>query len=337
MKNILLGLCMLLYALGSMSQESDTTRCFDQTRWKNIYYPRDQFTDTFKLFFPRMNVIITSVDLSNMCDEKMQLSCLIADFQKKFRQYRDSFPYMTHYKLRYYPFTDALTKSELDTVNEFFVNKFIPTVRPNPETNECNIWTPAFDIMFRFVHDSVLTDPNLSSKIDKAIAEQTQRDWKRTDYAIYAYQINDSSKYFWKRKSTSDQLILNLYTGIGFNQAGFAGLADVRFGYKFKKYGYQREIQLGYDWSFTFLNDGNRHVNGFLNVDILEDGFLPGLKTLAGFDVGYLVHRQGDLFEKNTVRFGFGFKGDFWYFSPQIYFPGKFKGVYPGLRLLIGV
>jgi hypothetical protein len=54
----------------------------------------------------------------------------------------------------------------------------------------------------------------------------------------------------------------------------------------------------------------------------------------AVFSVGYLIHRQGDYFDKNTFRLGAGkiqlYKTSI---EPSLYFSNFFKGVTPGIRI----
>lgn len=69
------------------------------------------------------------------------------------------------------------------------------------------------------------------------------------------------------------------------------------------------------------------------NMTTKENSFLPV------FSLGYLVNRKGEYFEKNTWRVGAGqlslFKGII-KIEPVFYFNDLFKGVTPGLRLMLG-
>ena len=54
----------------------------------------------------------------------------------------------------------------------------------------------------------------------------------------------------------------------------------------------------------------------------------------AVFSLGYLINRQGDIFDKNTFRLGAG-KIKFYKTSiePSMYFNNLFRGITPGIRI----
>lgn len=87
----------------------------------------------------------------------------------------------------------------------------------------------------------------------------------------------------------------------------------------------------------TFRNDFITLTYGQMrvrkNMASKENSFLPI------FSLGYLVNRKGDHFEKNTWKLGAGqvslFNGKI-KIEPVIYFNDLFKGVTPGLRLMLG-
>jgi hypothetical protein len=54
----------------------------------------------------------------------------------------------------------------------------------------------------------------------------------------------------------------------------------------------------------------------------------------AVVSIGYLIHRSGDFFEKNTFRLGAGkLKFSKITIEPSVYFNNFFKGVTPGIRI----
>lgn len=86
---------------------------------------------------------------------------------------------------------------------------------------------------------------------------------------------------------------------------------------------------------YDFLNDREMNINTFLNVGyqfhfINEDkeaGFM-------GLEFGYLISRQGNLFDESTFRFGLNKSiTKHVTFSPQLYMEDNFKRFYPGVRL----
>ena len=58
----------------------------------------------------------------------------------------------------------------------------------------------------------------------------------------------------------------------------------------------------------------------------------------AGISLGYLVSKEGNYFEDNTVKIGFPvlLGKSAMNIVPELYFPGKIKGAFPGLRVSWG-
>ena len=80
----------------------------------------------------------------------------------------------------------------------------------------------------------------------------------------------------------------------------------------------------------TFLNAGFRW-----NLD--KDEETP---DWLGFEIGYLVGQEGNLFGDNTWKVGLNWsliKGRSISVSPHLYMTDNFKTVYPGIRVGIGL
>jgi hypothetical protein len=107
---------------------------------------------------------------------------------------------------------------------------------------------------------------------------------------------------------------------------------------------YKREFNLGWEPHFLFRKDEQGKLktyrNDFLTLTLAQGPIKDNdahkdspFTSIVSF--GYLVHRSGDFFEKNTMRFGAGrlslFEGKT-KIEPVIYFNDFFKGVTPGLR-----
>ena len=139
-------------------------------------------------------------------------------------------------------------------------------------------------------------------------------------------------------KKDESKIKFHVACGLATTRSSPVLTSEIKIGYERNYYDrYRYYYYLSYDWNFSFAENGDRRINGFLNLSTLETQFVPRLKAMGGIDMGYLVFRQGDVFEKNTFRIGLAFKGDFFYVSPQLYFPGSFKGVYPGIRVNVGI
>lgn len=329
-------LCIII-STTSVAQVNDTIKKFDPTRWeKEGFYPRNMFKDTLHMYFTGISISVSTSDFKMLLTEKAQVNLLIEEFQQHYASDKDKYPSMPRYKLEYYPRFSFIQKSMLDTMPKYYYKNKKGEISQLAFMNECKIEAPWFNIEMKFSKDSFLLDTSLQAKFNKAMSKLSEKQWAKTNDVWFNEFYDSTLKPTYVGKG-NDQLVLNLYSGLTFPKNNFSAFAEIRLGYSYNVSNYKREFLLGYDWTYSFANDGSCHINSFLNFVVLEEGFLPHLKIKGGIDCGYLIHRSGDQFEKNTFRLGLGFKGDFFYFSPQIYFPGGFKRVYPGFKFAVGI
>ncbi|MEO8853754.1 MAG: hypothetical protein ABI359_08245 [Ginsengibacter sp.] len=106
---------------------------------------------------------------------------------------------------------------------------------------------------------------------------------------------------------------------------------------------YKWEPGLFWEPHFLFAKDaqGNLHTyrNDFLTLTYGQGGITDhdshkDFSFSTVFSLGYLIHREGDLMEKNTFRLGGGaLKLSKTTIEPSMYFNNFFKGVTPGIRI----
>ncbi|MCY7359441.1 MAG: hypothetical protein LH609_18695 [Rudanella sp.] len=113
---------------------------------------------------------------------------------------------------------------------------------------------------------------------------------------------------------------------------------------RFKGVGYS----VGYMSNFFFQNpaDGRGLIqqNDFLSFGVAfyhnnPDGRTPAFDRLrTSFQVGFLAHRSGDYFAKNTIRLSSTiYQKGFIKIQPELYMNGFFRNVYPGVRIGFGL
>lgn len=345
MKKILIGICLLFFAAAVQAQVAGSTQKLDVSKWKQFRYPGEEYwKDSLYIFSRNAWITIKCYDLGFLADSNMQLNLLLDSVQQHYSTKGNYYDKPQRFKLRYYN-PGFLVMEQLDSIKKTVYSVKRQSIIPYPELNECRIDIPGGFINIRFYNDSVLSSPVIKELITDVIALKCQKEWHRAsevratniDYSDSTHKSDKEPYIISIKKDEEPKIVLGLSSGLCLSKAPYSLSAEVKLGYIWDNFGYDIGYYLSYDWNFSFAENGTRSINSFINLSALEEGFLPRLKTMAGIDMGYLVFRQGDVFEKNTFRLGFGFKGDFWYFSPQMYFPGKFKGVYPGLRLLIGI
>ncbi len=92
-------------------------------------------------------------------------------------------------------------------------------------------------------------------------------------------------------------------------------------------------IGIGYEMMFDYTN--NKHnINHWIDVSFREKRPEQNYSRYNLY-LGYLIKKQGDLFKKNTFRFGVihQIKNTGISVTPQLYFEGFFKKAYPGVKI----
>jgi len=125
----------------------------------------------------------------------------------------------------------------------------------------------------------------------------------------------------------------NLYKGYWLGEISFR--MDFRF---FTKNVLTSNPYLSANLLYDFRDINRVKMNTFLNLGYSWDRSRGNDKeNLFGVEVGYLIDRNGDLFEENTSRIGINWspiKGVV--VSPQMYIIGGFEKVQPGMRIGLG-
>jgi len=93
---------------------------------------------------------------------------------------------------------------------------------------------------------------------------------------------------------------------------------------------------------FFFSRDANNKLitqrNDFLTLKLiqLEHDRKPGMDFIPILSLGYLIHRQGNWFEKNTFKWGIsGFGNEMLQIAPEFFFNDFFKNFSASLKLTI--
>jgi hypothetical protein len=97
-----------------------------------------------------------------------------------------------------------------------------------------------------------------------------------------------------------------------------------------------RSYYASYDIQFFFNKEGKQELNNFASIGIRSPFRGMGAKReWGGIELGYLVNRSGDIFEKNTFRLGLAWQINFLELSFQLYSTNKFEELNPGIRVFV--
>lgn len=97
-------------------------------------------------------------------------------------------------------------------------------------------------------------------------------------------------------------------------------------------------LSVAYESLIDFRNvngKSTRTINGFLNFALRIKSNLKNKSNYSpGINIGFLIKRSGNMFEKNTFRIGLSQNiGKNIQLVPELYFPGKLNRITPGLKL----
>lgn len=149
---------------------------------------------------------------------------------------------------------------------------------------------------------------------------------------ILPEEINNNSK--------GDYMELSVGAGANLFKGQWLGEFQTRLDFSFfNKNVLSHNPYVSYSWLYDFSRLDRVSINGFLNVGYQWDLQAEvEEETLFGVEAGYLLNRQGDLFEENTWRLGLNWSpADGITVSPQMYVVGGFEKVQPGVRFTFGL
>lgn len=133
---------------------------------------------------------------------------------------------------------------------------------------------------------------------------------------------------------------LELQLGAGGSLIKSKWLADISFGVSlgFNKKGVLRGPTLSSNMIFDFDAEESMNINTFVNAGYFWDVSRKSEKPRTlGFDVGYLISRQGEMFGENTFKVSATWSpAKHVNVSPQLFITDNFSQAFPGIRIGFG-
>lgn len=126
---------------------------------------------------------------------------------------------------------------------------------------------------------------------------------------------------------------------------GVSVLAEYHYG-NHPGYDWGSDMMFGLAWQplFGFRQDGNGKTtiqrNDFLTLSFMELPYKQhaGFRFVSSLSLGYLVRRQGEIFEANTFKVGLpSLRNGSLFLEPEFYFNNFFKNVSPGIKIRVNV
>lgn len=206
-------------------------------------------------------------------------------------------------------------------------------------TNQCSISSKKYYLKIKYNELKKLISDSLIIKIKEVI--DTTSSIQGRFSTTYNYSFLEGSMAHNKQldKVNGQMDVLLLKGGVGLNLIKNQPVIDLsaEIGFAFSKKGIlKNQYYLSYNQLSDFSDNSKVNLNAFANI-----GYRYNLSNAVknpnwiGLELGYLVSQHGDLFDKNTFRFGVNWEiGKYISVSPQLYFSGELA--YPAIRIGFG-
>lgn len=153
---------------------------------------------------------------------------------------------------------------------------------------------------------------------------------KSLDYECVEGSVNLLNE----RVNYTDLLEMNFGAGVSFIQTQWVSDLSLRLGMGLFRKSKMRFPYASANFLFDYAVESKTNINTFLNFGY---SWNKGKDNMINAEVGYLVSRNGELFDPNTMKVGFTWvpvKGV--NISPQLYISDGFKTAYPAIRIGFG-
>lgn len=183
---------------------------------------------------------------------------------------------------------------------------------------------------------SQLISLDLAGCMEKTISKLPEK--TRWSKAI-SYECKNESIVELDNKSLKMD-VLELQMGVGAGLIKNKWVTDLSFGLGlgFNYKGMRRGPNVSSNMIFGFDTENKMNINTFLNVGYSWNFNKESEKAnFLGFDIGYLIVKNGEMFGENTFKIGATWSpAKNINVSPQLYITDNFKRVFPGIRIGFG-
>jgi len=205
--------------------------------------------------------------------------------------------------------------------------------------NQCFIDADKYQMQIQFDEFERLISDSLIFKIKEVI--ETTNSVQGGFSATYNYSYQEGKLVHNKQldRVNGQMDAISLKGGVGVNMIKNQPVIDLsaEVGFTFSKKGiWKNQYYLSYNQLSDFDENSKINPNGFINAGYRRNlSNTVGKSNWLGVELGFIVSRNGNLFEKNTFRLGVNWEiGKYMSVSPQLYFSKNMS--YPALRIGFG-
>ncbi len=183
---------------------------------------------------------------------------------------------------------------------------------------------------------TVISEMPVSSCLENVFAELPEKNrWSKS----LSYECNNGKVALLVDKNNEfDMLELAIGVGAGLVRSTWIPDLSMKLGLGLNHKGVAQGPYVSSNLLFDFDAENSVHLNTFLNL-----GYQWSMdkeanrRDLLGFELGYLIAKQGELFGENTVKVGFNWSPiKLVSVNPHLYISDNFKTAFPGVRISFG-
>lgn len=207
--------------------------------------------------------------------------------------------------------------------------------------NQCNISSNKYYLKIKYNELEKLVSDSLINKIKEVIDTTINIQSRISMTYNYSFQGENLVHNVQLDKMNGQMDVFAVKGGVGINLIKNQPVIDLsaEIGLTFsKKAIWKNQYYISYNQLSDFGDSTIIHFNGFVNIGYRYNySNTIGKSNWLGLEFGYLAYRNGDLFGKNTFRFGVNWElGKYISVSPQLYLSGDLTQFYPAVRIGFG-
>jgi hypothetical protein len=207
--------------------------------------------------------------------------------------------------------------------------------------NQCNINANNYCLQIQYNELEKLVSDSLIVKIKEVIDTTITIQSRISMTYNYSFLGENLVHNIQLDKMNGQMDVFAVKGGVGINLIKNQPVIDLsaEMGLTFsKKAIWKNQYYISYNQLSDFGDSTIIHFNGFVNIGYRYNlSNTIGKPNWLGIEFGYLAYRNGDLFGKNTFRFGVNWElGKYISVSPQLYLSGDLTQFYPAVRIGFG-
>lgn len=286
-----------------------------------------------------LDLYILSADYHKLTKDE-QLQTILQDFQTRLKEIQSKIPTSSSYKIEY-EYQKKIEILQSNRIASFNISEGKGLEQDFQNQAIITDASSRYHVNIGFNDLDALINVDFNKVIGEIIAELPGKDRYLRFLEYQSDPTTNKAKLIENRPSGYLDM-LSLQAGVGANVYRSKFLTDItgELSLQLNQKGILRnQIYVSNNLMFSFNESNSAVINNFTNLGYRRNfSNVKDKPNWLGVEFGTLTKRGGDVFQPNTMRFGFNWQaGKHITVAPQMYFDGFFKNVSPGFRIGIGL